>query len=130
MDDQEKDCIFCKIIRGEIPCYKVYEDDNYLAFLDIAPFTEGHLQVIPKKHYRWVWEVEDIGGYFEVVRKVVKKCQKAFDDEFVASIVWGQMIPHAHVQILPSPGKIDLNWKRGKLTKEKAAELFKKINDL
>ena len=62
-------CIFCKIINKEIPCTKIYEDENFLAFLDINPLSPGHTQIIPKKHYRWVWDIENIGEYFEVVKK-------------------------------------------------------------
>lgn len=121
------DCVFCKIVKGEIPCYKIYEDENFLAFLDIAPFAEGHTQVIPKAHYHWVWEVPNIGEYFEVARKIANRCQKVFGDDFVASIVWGQLVAHAHIQILPSPKGLDLGWKRDELTKEKAEELLKKL---
>ena len=121
------DCIFCKIVKGEIPCYKIYEDKDYLAFLDISPFVEGHTLVIPKKHYRWVWDVPEIGRYFEVVGKIVAHFQKVFGDEFVASIVWGMLVPHAHIQILPSPRSLSLNWQRGKLDEQKAKELVGKL---
>jgi len=61
-------CIFCKIVKGEIPAYKIYEDENFLAFLDINPQSPGHTQVIPKRHYRWVWDIPNVGAYFEVVK--------------------------------------------------------------
>ena len=58
----EKDtCIFCKIVKKELPAYVVYENDNFLAFLDIYPLAPGHVQIIPKNHYRWVWDVPNIG---------------------------------------------------------------------
>ena len=63
-------CIFCKIVSGDIPSYKIYEDDEYLAFLDIAPFADGHTLVIPKKHYQFVWDVEEVGKYIEVAQKI------------------------------------------------------------
>ena len=69
MDDN---CIFCKIVEGYIPSYKIYETDNFLAFLDIAQFSEGHTLVIPKTHYRFVWDVPNIGEYFQVVQKVAQ----------------------------------------------------------
>ncbi|MBI4122056.1 MAG: HIT domain-containing protein, partial [Parcubacteria group bacterium] len=59
------DCIFCTIVRGEIPVAQVYEDEDFLAFLDIHPQAPGHTQVIPKRHVRWVWDVENAGAYFE-----------------------------------------------------------------
>ena len=97
------DCIFCKIIKGEIPSYKVYEDDNFLAFLDINPLSPGHTQVIPKKHYQFVWDVPNVGEYFEVVRKVAQAHKKAFNQEFVFSRVAGTEIPHAHIWVFPYP---------------------------
>ena len=61
--------IFTKIVNGEIPCYKVAEDENFLAFLSIDPLSPGHTLVIPKKHYRWVWDVPNAGDFFEVAKK-------------------------------------------------------------
>ena len=98
-----QDCIFCKIVLGEIPAHKIYEDDQYLAFLDIHPQSAGHVQVIPKKHYRWVWDVPTVGEYFEVVRKIAKAEQKAFGNETVFSKIMGDEVPHAHVWIFPNP---------------------------
>ncbi len=98
-----QDCIFCKIVRGEIPAHKVYEDDQYLAFLDIHPQSAGHVQVIPKKHYRFVWDVPAAGEYFEVVRKIAKAEQKAFNNETVFSKIMGDEVHHAHVWIFPNP---------------------------
>lgn len=94
------DCIFCKIVRGDIPSTKVYEDDDFLVFMDITPRSPGHVQVIPKEHYRWVWDVPHIGAYFEVVQKVAKAVQKAFH-EAVRSRIEGDEVPHAHVWIFP-----------------------------
>ena len=95
------DCIFCKIVAGEIPAEIVYEDNLFLAFLDINPRAPGHTQIIPKKHYRWVWEVPEIGNYFEVSRKIALAQQKAFNVEMVRSQVYGDQVPHAHVWVWP-----------------------------
>lgn len=95
-------CIFCKIIKGEIPSYKVYEDDKFLAFLDIHPQSPGHTQVIPKDHVRWVWDVTNVGEYFEVVRKIAKAQQKAFDTEWILEKVVGDEVPHAHIWVFPN----------------------------
>jgi histidine triad (HIT) family protein len=122
-----KNCIFCQIVKGKSSCHKIYEDKLFLAFLDIAPFVKGHTQVIPKKHYRWVWDVPEIGKYFSVVRKIVNHYQKVTKDQWVASIVWGSLVHHAHIQVLPSPHKIDLPWPRGKLTQEKGKKLRQKL---
>jgi len=122
-----RECVFCRIVKGEVPAHKIYEDGRYVAFLDINPFVEGHTLVIPKKHYRWVWEVADIGAYFQVVQRIANHYQKALSDDFVTSIIWGEEVPHAHVQILPSPKGLSLNWKRGKLSEEKARRLLAKL---
>lgn len=96
------DCIFCKIVRGDIPSYTVYEDEQFIAFLDIHPRTPGQVQVIPKQHYRWVWDVPDVGRYFEVVRTVARAQQKVFGTEWVLSKVVGEEVPHAHIWVFPS----------------------------
>jgi histidine triad (HIT) family protein len=96
------DCIFCKIVRGEIPCHKVYEDDKFLAFLDINPQSPGHTQVIPKEHYRWVWDTPNTGEYFEVAKKVALAQQKAFNTEFILSKIVGDEVPHSHIWVFPN----------------------------
>ncbi|MES2436483.1 MAG: HIT domain-containing protein [Patescibacteria group bacterium] len=95
-------CIFCKIIRGEIPSHKVYEDDQFFAFLDIHPQSAGHVQVIPKDHYRWVWDVPNAGAYFEVAQKIAVAQKKAFGVEAVWSKIMGDEVPHAHIWVFPS----------------------------
>ena len=95
-------CIFCKIIKKEVPSEIVYEDDNFLAFLDINPRGPGHVQVIPKKHYRWVWDVPNIGEYFEVVRLIAKAEQKAFNVDLIRSQIFGDEVEHAHVWVWPN----------------------------
>lgn len=96
------DCVFCKIISGEIPSHRVYEDNNFLAFLDINPHTPGHVQVIPKEHTRWVWDVPEVGEYFEVVRKIALAQKKAFNTEWILSKVVGDEVPHAHIWVYPN----------------------------
>ncbi|KKR08585.1 MAG: Histidine triad family protein [Parcubacteria group bacterium GW2011_GWC2_39_14] len=95
------DCIFCNIVKGEIPSYKVYEDDNFLAFLDIRPLNIGHTLVIPKRHERWVWDVQNVGEYFEVTRKIVLAQKKAFETDWVVSLISGEEVPHAHIWLIP-----------------------------
>ena len=96
------DCIFCKIIRGEVPSHKVDEDDEFLAFLDIRPQSPGHTLVIPKTHYRWVWDVPNVGKYFELVRKIARAQQKAFGTDWILSKIIGDEVPHAHIWVYPS----------------------------
>lgn len=94
-------CIFCKIIRGEIPAHKVYEDSDFLAFLDINPLSPGHALVVPKKHYRWVWDLPHVGPAFEIVQRIALAQKKAFDTELVISKVIGEEVPHAHIWVYP-----------------------------
>ncbi len=95
------DCVFCKISQKEIPAHVVYEDEKFLAFLDIRPLNPGHVLVIPKKHYRWVWDIENIGEYYEVVARVVKAMKKALETDYVVSLVFGEEVPHAHTWLVP-----------------------------
>ena len=104
-------CIFCKIAKKEIPANVVYEDDNFLAFLDIRPLSPGHTQIIPKKHYRWVWDAPaaaeakagepNVGEYFEVARKIALAQKKAFSANIVRCQVYGEEMPHAHIWVWP-----------------------------
>jgi len=126
----EKDCAFCKIVKGKTPCFKIYEDDNFLAFLDVLPWCKGHTLVIPKKHYRWAWDVDSPGDYFRVVHKVANHYKKVFNTEFVMSFIYGYDVPHAHIQLLPDArGKIAIYPKNKKvrLSEEEGKELVKRL---
>jgi len=98
----DPDCIFCKIAKGEIPAETVYEDKDFLVFLDIHPQSPGHVQVVPKKHYRWVWDYPNIGKYFEIVKKIAEAQRKAFDTDWILSKIVGDEVPHAHVWVFPN----------------------------
>ena len=100
-NNSQDNCIFCKIINKEIPAHIVYEDNNFLAFLDINPQSPGHTQIITKKHYRWVWDVPNIGEYFEVVKKIAQAQQKAFGTEWIKEKVDGQDVAHSHIWVYP-----------------------------
>jgi histidine triad (HIT) family protein len=110
-----EDCIFCKISQKKIPAEIIYEDDNFVAFLDIRPLNPGHTLVIPKKHYRWVWDIEHIGAYYEVVKKIANTLKKALQTDYVVSLVFGEEVEHAHTWLVPRfkndghGGGIDLN---------------------
>jgi histidine triad (HIT) family protein len=93
------DCIFCKIINKEIPAYQIYEDSNFFSFLDIRPLNRGHCLVIPKKHYRWVWDIQE--EYSAVVNKIANALKKAMGTDYVQSIVMGDEVPHAHIHLIP-----------------------------
>lgn len=96
------DCIFCKIVKKEIPAEIVYEDNDFIAFLDIHPQSPGHCQVIPKKHVRWVWDYSDVGAYFEIVKKIAEAQRSAFDTDWVLSKIVGDEVHHAHIWVFPN----------------------------
>ena len=116
-----KDCLFCKIVRGEIPCFKIYEDENVLAFLDVAKDAIGHTLVIPKKHFGTVLECDEktISQVFDAAQKIskhfVENC--GFDGVQIINNCGesaGQTIMHFHVHIVPrKKGDGLLVWKLG-----------------
>lgn len=99
------DCIFCKIVNKEIPCYKVYEDDLFIGFLDIFPRVVGHTLLIPKKHYRWVYDVPEFELYWAVALKLTSALQKALSPSFTTYVTHGLEVPHAHIHIMPRAEK-------------------------
>ena len=95
------DCIFCKIVRGEIPAYKVYEDDLFLGFLDIKPLNPGNSLLIPKKHYRWVNDVPEFGQYWQAAQKIALASQKVVNADYISYLTLGMEVHHAHIRIIP-----------------------------
>ncbi len=98
-----QDSIFTKIIKGEIPCHKVYEDDKTLAFLDIHPVQPGHTLVIPKNQVEFVWDLpdEDYAAVMEITRKVAKQLKTVLGVPFIGEQIIGVDVPHAHVHVIP-----------------------------
>ena len=94
-------CIFCEIAAGRAPAAVEYEDDKVVAFADINPSAPVHILVIPKKHERWAWDVENFSGYAEAVKKVANGLRKALATEWVVSLVIGEDVPHAHIWLVP-----------------------------
>ena len=96
------DCIFCKIVKGEIPCHKIYEDDNFLAFLDISPVALGHTLLIPKNHYRWVYEIPEFGEFWQVAQKIALNIKNSpINPEYISFLTMGNEVAHAHIHIIP-----------------------------
>ncbi len=129
-----EDCIFCKIVKGEIPCHKIYENSEFLSFLDINPLNPGHTLVIPKKHYRLVWDVPNGKEYFEVVKKIAKVLQKSMKTEWVFCAVAGTEIPHSHIHLIPrfeNDGHEEfVKWNAvKKLSKEEMENIAEKIRN-
>ena len=98
-----QDSIFTKIVKGEIPSHKVYEDDRVLAFLDIHPIQPGHTLVIPKKQVEFVWDLsdEDYQAVMTAAKKVARRLREALGVKYVGVQVVGVDVPHAHVQLIP-----------------------------
>lgn len=119
--------IFSKIIAGEIPCYKIYEDDKTFAFLDIHPETMGHTLVIPKKEVDKIYDLEDED--YDALMKTVKKLSRHMEKILGSRVLWkvvGTDVPHAHVHLMP----LDENWRYGKTlepTEEEFIEIQKKL---
>ena len=130
----QENCIFCKIIKGEIPAYKVYEDDFVLAFLDIYPISKGHTLVIPKKHVNRLTELdeEELKKFWSGVKRVIKKIEKLASDYNIVinqGTLAGQEVPHLHVHIIPRYGKEKLFCEvRHKLNESEAKEVLEKLN--
>lgn len=106
---QNNDCIFCKIVTGEVPAEVVYEDESFMAFLDINPQAPGHTQVIPKEHHRWVWDVPNTGEYFEVAKKIALAQRTAFNTDWIISKVVGDEVEHAHIWVFPGDADGEAN---------------------
>ena len=95
------DCLFCKIVSGKLPSYKVYEDKQYLGFLDINPLTKGNSLLIPKTHYRWVTDLPDFGDYLNKAKIIAQATKKVLHTESTSFLTLGYEIPHAHIRIIP-----------------------------
>ncbi len=99
----ENDTIFGKIIRGEIPATKVYEDDKCLAFMDINPVSKGHLLLIPKEHYQWMQDVPDelLGYLFIKTKELMIATKKGLECDYVQVSIVGKDVPHFHIHLMP-----------------------------
>jgi len=113
-----EETIFTKIVRGEIPCYKITETENCLAFLDINPRVIGHTLVIPKIQIDNIFDVEEpiYSELFDLAKKVSKALKKSFDCKRIGMSVIGLEVPHAHIHLLPINRIIDMNFENLPLT--------------
>lgn len=121
--------IFSRIVKGEISSFKVAEDENYYAFLDINPLQKGHTLVIPKKETDYIFDLsdEELAGLMVFAKKVAKAIGKSIPCERVGVAVLGLDVPHAHVHLVPLNGGDDLNFCNPK--KQFAAEEMKACAD-
>lgn len=110
--------IFSRIVAGEIPCYKVAEDDNYFAFLDISPVAKGHTLVIPKKEVDYIFDLDDetYSGLMAFARRVACALQEAVECKRVGVAVMGLEVPHTHIHLIPITTEGDMNFFREKLS--------------
>ena len=106
--------IFSKIIAGEIPSYKVAEDDLYYAFLDISPLAKGHTLVVPKQEVDYIFDQSDamLAGHFTFAKRVAQAIRKAFPCKKVAVCVLGLEVPHAHIHLIPMNEESDVDFRK------------------
>ena len=109
--------IFTKIIEGEIPAYKIAEDENHLAFLDAMPLVKGHTLVIPKNETDFIFDLEneDFKNLWSFAQTVAKKLEKAYPSQRIAVAVVGLEVPHAHIHLIPIDKMDDMNFKNERL---------------
>jgi histidine triad (HIT) family protein len=123
--------IFTRIINGDIPCYKIAEDDNYFAFLDINPLAKGHTLVIPKEEVDYIFDIDDnlIGGLMVFAKKVALAIEKTVPCKRIGIAVLGLEVPHAHIHLVPINGGNDIDFSKPKLklAKEEFEQLASQI---
>jgi len=109
--------IFTRIIKGEIPCYKIAEDDKYFAFLDINPLQAGHTLVVPKKETDYVFDLEDdqLSGIIIFSKKVASAIKNVISCNRIGVAVLGLEVPHAHIHLVPMNSMEDVNFRNPKL---------------
>ena len=110
--------IFTRIVSGEIPCYKVAEDENYLAFLDINPLQEGHTLVIPKREINYIFDMEDElhAGLWNFAKSVGRAIEKVVPCKRIGITVIGLEVPHAHIHLIPLKTLYDMDFRKPKLS--------------
>ncbi len=124
--------LFTKIVKGEIPCYKIMEDDHYLAFLDLRPINPGHTLVITKQEISYIFDVDDdlLTGLMVFAKKVAKKITAKVPCKRIGVMVAGLEVPHCHIHLIPMNAIKDLNFANAKpATPEELQAMAQRIND-
>jgi histidine triad (HIT) family protein len=123
--------IFTRIVQGEIPCHKICEDENYLAFLDINPLVKGHTLVIPKREIDYLFDLDDelLAGMTVFAKKVARAIDGVIDCKRVGVVVLGLEVPHAHIHLIPINSLYDTEFSRPKLklTADELEQIAEKI---
>ncbi len=123
--------VFSKIVNGEIPCYKIAEDEHFFAFLDINPLTKGHTLVIPKLEVDYIFDIDDksLSDMIIFAKKVAIAIEKSVSCSRVGVAVIGLEVPHAHIHLIPINRESDMNFKNSKqkLTEKEMTEIAAKI---
>ena len=123
--------IFSRIIKGEIPCYKIAEDDKFFAFMDINPVSKGHTLVVPKKEVDYIFSLGDaeLGEMMVFAKKVAAAIEKAMPCKRIGVAVIGLEVPHAHIHLIPIVEEGDMDFKKEHLhlTSEEFLEIQKRI---
>lgn len=127
-----EDSIFTKIIQGEIPCHKIYEDEKVFAFLDIHPIQPGHTLVIPKKQVEFVWDMDDeeYQAVMAATKKIAQHMREKLQKPYIGEIVEGLDVPHAHVHLIPFSSAAEFHAHRDMSAEpnhEELAEITKKL---
>ena len=126
------DSIFTKIIKGEIPCHKIEENEHFIAFLDIMPLKKGHTLVVPKAQVDYIFDLENqtLGDLMIFAKKVAKKIEAAIPCERIGVAVIGLEVPHAHVHLIPLVGISDIDFSQPKLnlSQQELKEVALQIN--
>jgi histidine triad (HIT) family protein len=110
--------IFSRIVAGEIPCHRIAESEDFLAFLDVFPLVKGHTLVIPKREVDYIFDLPDelLAGIHLFSREVARKIERAIPCSRIGVTVIGLEVPHAHVHLIPINGVADMNFEKPKLT--------------
>ena len=126
------DSIFTKIIKGEIPCHKIEENEHFIAFLDIMPLKKGHTLVVPKVQVDYIFDLENqtLGDLMIFAKKVAKKIEASIPCERIGVAVIGLEVPHAHVHLIPLVGISDIDFSQPKLnlSQQELKEVASQIN--
>lgn len=125
-----ENCIFCKIIKNEIPCDKIYEDSKFLSFLDIAPISHGHILIIPKEHIVWMQEASDetISEIFKLSKKLMIAIKNGIKCDYVQLAISGTDVPHFHIHLIPRYLNDGLSeWPTKKYQNDESKKVVEKI---